>query len=112
LTKVSFKELKQLGMAFIAIFIVVKIVFWSEGFFIALRTVAGLFWMLVLPGYSMLLRWKLSFLERLIISIPVGAALVGILSYYTGLFGLDVRIHVYIFPPLLIIIGLFSLKKK
>ena len=80
------KELAIISAIFILTFIAFKVIFLPEDFFIVLRTVAAIFWVLVVPGFVIMLYWReeLKFYERLIIGIGVGTVLVGLLSYYTG----------------------------
>jgi len=108
------KELKCLGIAFILLAIALKIAFYNETIIIILRTAIALFWLFVLPGFAVMLYWKnLSFLTRLIISIPLSTAVIGTASYYLGLIGFNVNYHTIILPAVMIIVGLIiNMKKK
>ena len=109
------KELVYLLIAFLISIVIFKAVFYKESFLNVLKMVASLFWLFLLPGYSIMLYWdeKLDFLERLIVGIALGIALVGTLSYYIGLIGLNIKFHAIILPLLLILIGVvLSLRKK
>ena len=101
------KELAIISAIFVLTFLAFKAIFLSEDFFIVLRTVAAIFWVLVLPGFAIMLYWReeLKFYERLIIGIGVGTALIGLLSYYTGLMSLHVKYHAILLPLAIILAG-------
>ena len=102
------KEFAVIFVIFILAFLAFKVIFLPEDFFIVLRAVAAIFWVLVVPGFAIMLYWReeLKFYERLIIGIGVGTVLVGLLSYYTGLIGLHVKYHAVLLPLAIIIAGL------
>ena len=102
------KELIYLLIVFIVAIIIFKVVFYNEGLFNVLKTVASLFWLFLLPGYSLMFYWeeKLDFLERFIIGIVLGIALVGIFSYHLGLIGLNIKLHTIVLPLIIIISGI------
>jgi uncharacterized membrane protein len=108
------EETKYLGIVLLSAIIVFKLVYFKEDVMIVILTAVSLFWMLVIPGYFLMLYWKdkLGFFERLIVGIAVSAALVGILSYYTGIIGLHTRFHGIFLPLLLIIIGVVMSNRK
>ena len=107
------KEMKYIGLSFLVGLILFKIVFFKENLVVIFRNVLSLFWLFVLPGYVLMLYWKekLDFVERLIIGVALGAAIVGILSYYIGLIGLNIKYHVIILPLILISIGVIIIRK-
>jgi len=108
------KEMQYIGILFILVLIAFKIAFFKENFIVLLRNVLSLFWLFVLPGYFLMLYWheKINFLERFVVGIVISAAVIGILSYYLGLLGLNIKFHIVLLPLVLIIIGIvFSLKK-
>ena len=102
------KEFAIISVIFILTFLAFKVIFLPEDFFIVLRTVAAIFWVLVVPGFAVMLYWRkeLKFYERLVIGIGIGTVLVGLLSYYTGLMGLHVKYHAILLPLAIIIAGL------
>ncbi len=102
------KELIYLLIVFIVAIIIFKVVFYNEGLFNVLKTIASLFWLFLLPGYSLMFYWeeKLDFLERFIIGIVLGIALVGIFSYHLGLIGLNIKLHTIVLPLIIIISGI------
>lgn len=108
-------ELFYLLILFAISLIIFKIAFYKEGLWIIFRTVISLFWLFAIPGYCIMLYWhnKLSFSERIVAGFFVSAAITGILSYYIGLIGLNVKFHFILLPLVLIIFGLiYALKKS
>lgn len=108
----SNKEVKAILASFVILAILLKIVFYKETTIIVLKTVATISWLFVLPGYFISKIWQqdLNFTERLIICIPISAAIIGISSYYLGLLGLNLRIQSFILPPAIIFITLAKTK--
>jgi len=104
----DFKELKYLGILFLLALIVFKIAFFKENLIVLFRTVFSLFWLFALPGYFIMLYWKekLGFLERFVIGILMSAAIIGITSYYLGLWILSIKYHAIVLPLSLIAIGI------
>lgn len=108
------KELIMIAALFVFAVLAFKLIFLPEDFFVVLRTVAAIFWVLAVPGFAIMFYWhqELKFHERLIIGIGIGTALMGLLSYYTGLMGLHVKYHAAVLPLFLILIGaLLSLRR-
>jgi uncharacterized membrane protein len=112
LNKVA-KELGYVGIIFLVTLVIFKIIFHKENISIVLRTVFGLYYTLILPGFMLMYYWfeKLDFLERLIIGFPVSAAIIGIFSYYLGIVGIHTKFHIFILPPIMIIAGAVIIKK-
>lgn len=117
--KPAFEQLKRelllIGAMFIILFIIMKFIFGKEDFFVVLRAIASIFWLIVIPGYFIMFYWsqELKFFERLIIGICAGTATIGLLSYYTGLSGIHIKYHIFLLPLVLIIGGLaVSLRVK
>ena len=101
------KESKHLGILFIALFIAIEVAYYKESIAVVLRYSASLFWLFVLPGYSIMLYWRerLEFLERVVAGIGLSAAVVGISSYYIGLAGLNILYHGILLPLVIILAG-------
>jgi uncharacterized membrane protein len=99
---------------FVLVLIAFKILFASESFSVVLRTVAAVFWLIFLPGYAITFYWieKLKFYERFIIGIAISTAIIGLLSYYIGLMGLNIKYHAVLLPLVLIIIGIAAAIRK
>jgi len=109
------EELKYLGILFLLVLIAFKIAFFKENLIVLVRSVVSIFWLFVIPGYFIMLYWKekIGFIERIVVGMGMAAAIIGILSYYLSLAGLNLRFHFILLPLLSIILGsIFSLKRK
>ena len=109
------KELIYLLILFFIGMAVFKIGFYNENVLNIIKIVSSLFWLFLLPGYFLMLYFEdnLDFIERLIIGIALGFGIMGILSYYIGLLGLNIKYHTVILPITLIFIGaIVGLKSK
>ncbi|MBI2135297.1 hypothetical protein HYU09_04870 [Candidatus Woesearchaeota archaeon] len=102
------KEAIYLGLLILLALAIFKIAFFREDLLVLSRTVLSLFWLFVIPGYVIMLYWseKLGFVERFVIGIFVSASVVGILSYYLGLIGLNIKYHAVVLPIVLILSGI------
>lgn len=101
----------------LALFIVLfKIAFYNDSLMVILRSVFSIFWLFIIPGYFGMLYWhgKLDFIQRALIGSAVAAGLIGTISYYLGLAGLNLKYHAFILPPLVIVLGflLANMKRK
>ena len=108
------KEIIYIGILFLIVLIIFRIVYFKDNFITSFRVVLSLFWLFALPGYSIMFYWreKLDFTERIIIGIALSAAIIGIFSYYFGLMGLNMKYHGILLPLILILIGAaINLKK-
>lgn len=108
------REFKHIGLLFLLALIVFKIVFFKEDLFGVFRAVSSIFWLFVLPGYFMMLYWseKLEFIERIVVGIALSAGIIGMLSYYLGLIGLNIKYHAALLPLTIIIAGLIAAMNK
>ena len=108
------KESGYIGILFIIALVIFKIIYFKENAVVILKIAASLFWLFAIPGYFAMLYWKdkLEFAERFVVGIALSAAVIGILSYYIGLIGLNMKYHSFILPPMVIIIGLVAAMKK
>ncbi|MDP3766160.1 MAG: hypothetical protein Q8R04_06625 [Nanoarchaeota archaeon] len=102
-------DLKWVGILFLLALIIFKIVYFKENLIVLLRYAISLFWLFVLPGYFIMLYWreKLDFTERIVVGTASSAAIIGILSYYIGLMGLNIKYHGILMP--IVIIALMML---
>jgi uncharacterized membrane protein len=89
-----------------------QVVFFAEGFFVIVKTVSVLFWLLVLPGLGITYLWELQFTERLALAVAISAGIVGIASYYLGLAGIHVTISSVALPVICIIAGTLVVFRK
>ncbi len=108
------KEFKFIGILFLLALVIFKIAFFKEDLMILFRTVLSLFWLFALPGYFIMLYWKekLEFTERFVVGILLSAAITGILSYYIGLLGLNIKYHMFVLPLVLIVSGIVINMRK
>ena len=102
------KELMMMAVLFILTLLAFKAVFLQEDFFVVFRAVTAIFWILVVPGFAVMSYWQeeLKFYERLIIGIGIGTVLTGLLSYYAGLMGLNIKYHMILLPLAIVLAGL------
>ena len=109
-------DVKTLVVTYVIGIIIMQIVFFKENFLFINKVVAAFFWMFIFPGFVFSYLWdKLSFLERITISVPMSAALVGIVSYYVSFAGIHAKFHTFIVPILLIVMAIIMnwvIKKK
>jgi uncharacterized membrane protein len=101
------KEAKTLLLVFVAVVILFQIIFYKESFITNLKTVLSLYWLFVLPGFYSLYHWhnKLDFIERFVIGVVLGFALVGILAYYLNIYTVHVKYYGVIIPLLILVIN-------
>jgi uncharacterized membrane protein len=108
------KEAANLLILFVVAVIILQIVFFKENMITTIRAAAALFWLFVLPGYALMLYWRerLSFLERAITGMLLGAAIIGVFGYNLGVFGVNVTAQVILLPTVCLIIGGLIIYKK
>jgi len=108
------KEWKYMALLIIISLALIKLLFYNETLLVAVKFTLTLFWLFVIPGFMIMYLWEdsLGFAERLIIGSLLNAAIVGISSYYLGLFGLNIKYHGIILPIAIILISLVILNKK
>ena len=108
------KELQYIGILLLVLLVIFKIVFFNESLFIVIKMVLSLFWLFVLPGYSVIFYWhnKLDFVERLVIGTAMSAAVIGTISYYLGLAGLNIKYHGILLPLVIIAVSSIIIMKK
>ena len=102
------KESLYLLYLLLAILLVLKIAFYNDSFIVTLRSTLAVFWLFIIPGYFGMLYWheNLDFVQRIVIGAAVAAGLMGTISYYLGLMGLNIKYHMILLPVLVIILGL------
>ena len=105
---VFFKEIKYLSIIFAGIIILLKIIFIKESMANILKIGASFYYLLLLPGFSLMYYWKndLSIMERVIIAFPVSLAILGISGYYFGLIGIQLNLFTWIAPLVIILLGI------
>ena len=104
------RDLYMLAGAFIALIIILKIVFINEDIPTIARFTASFFWLLVLPAFPLTYIYKnLNFIERLSLSVVASAGLMGIGTYYLGLIGIHIRYSILLLPVVYICLTLLVL---
>lgn len=101
------KELLYLLIVFGVFVVIMKIGFYKENLFSVIKSSLGIFW-IFFSGFFVMYNWhdKLEFLERILISVPFSLAVIGISSYYAGIFWIHIKYHNVILPLLLILTGI------
>lgn len=100
-------EILQISILYLAIIGIFKLLFFNEDIIVVLKVVSGFYFVFLIPGFAMMYYWneKLDFLERLIIGTVLGMAVFGIISYYTGLMGFNLKYQSYVLPVLFTVLA-------
>lgn len=101
-------DVARLGIGLLLILIALQIVFYKESLGTIIKIALALYYLYIIPGFCVMLYWqhRLDFIERFIVGTMAGLGLIAILSYFTGMFGISIIYHNYIFPPIIIVVGL------
>lgn len=102
------RELAYLAAVFFVCLIMMRLIFSRDSILVIVKLLSALFWMFVLPGYSLTF-WchrNLDFLTRVVVGVGISAALMAVGGYYLGLLGLHVRYHGIVIPVFLILCGI------
>ena len=101
------KECLYLIYIVLGLIILLKIIFYNESFLVTTRIAALVWWMFILPGWSLMLYWqsKLDFLERVVIGAGIGIAVFGVVGYNLSILGLDLKYHSVIIPLVMLLVG-------
>lgn len=110
LVEIIKEEGMYLGIFFIIILLILKVVFYKEEIIVIIKIAFSILYLFVLPGYFITLYWKekIEFKERIILGVVAAASVVGILSYYIGLLGLNVKYH-FILPTIIVVLSILVL---
>ena len=94
------RELVGVGILFLASLIIFKLIFHQENLLVVIKGVAAIFYLFILPGFAVLLYWKekISYFERLIMALPLGAAITGSFGFLLGLVGIKMGIQIWLVP--------------
>jgi hypothetical protein len=89
------KESINLLSILVALILILKLVLFKESLFALTKFSLAIFWLFLIPGFFFMYIWddKLNFIERIIISVPLSSALIGIASYNLALFGMHIKYH-------------------
>lgn len=103
----SVNGIKIIVTFFVLITLMTTLVFYQEKITTVIRTMAAFTWLFVIPGYCLTKMWnEQNTAERLIISIPVSAAFLGITSYYLALLGLPLSTQASVLPPAIVLFSI------
>lgn len=108
------KESLYVLISLIVLFSALKIAFIKEDISVLFQLSLSIFWLFVLPGYSIMFYWeeKLGFMERMILGIFISAAIIGVFGYYLGLIGINLKYLNIVLPILMLLFaGLLNSKK-
>jgi hypothetical protein len=102
------KEAKFISAAFLVLTIALKIAYYYESIGKVLLVSASIFWLFVLPGYSMLLYWqdRMGLAERMFLGTIAAFALNGLSAYYLGIIGLKIQYQTIILPAAVIAVSI------
>jgi len=108
------KDFLYLLISYFVVIIIFKIGFYKESLFSLARVLFSFYWLFIIPGIFMTYTFsnKLRFIERFFIGFGIGAAMVGLLSYYLGLLGLHIKYHGILLPFLFLTIAIFIIWRK
>ena len=97
------EEYKKLVFSFFIICLLFRIIFFNEGIINILKIVGGFYWLFIIPGFNIMFSWmnNYDFKIRLLIGTALGISLYGVLSFYIGLFGLNIKYHIFLIPSVI-----------
>lgn len=109
-----YQELVLLLGTFVLSVVLFKIVFMNESIWVVGKTVISFYFLFIVPGFFIMNYWqeKLDFLERFLISLPLGAAITGGIGFLLGLVNVKMGIHMWVIPTACIVLGLYLNKKQ
>ncbi len=106
-------EIKKIAMSFVVLTAVFKIIFFNETAANVLKSVASLYWLLILPGIGLTYIFRdIPIMERLAASIAIGSAIIGISAYYFGIAGIHVKYSLILLPALFILVSAIVIVSK
>lgn len=108
------KDFLYLLISYLIAITIFKIGFYKESFFSLARILFSFYWLFVIPGifitYTFSTRMK--FIERFFIGFGIGAAIIGLISYYAGLIGFHVKYHGFLLPLIVVGVAIIIILKK
>ena len=102
-------ELYYLGALFLIFLVLLKIIFYKEGFLLIFRIVLTIFYLFIMPGYFLMSIWddELDFLERIVIGFGIGAAIIGVFGYLLRLIGVNIMYSMIFLPIITSVISVY-----
>ena len=105
-------DLKNLGVSLAITFLMLQVLFFKTPISTTVMAALALYWLLIVPGFWLTYLYPdLPFMERLALSIPISAVLVGIPAYYLGLSGIHVAYSAKLLPPIFAAVSIVIIKK-
>lgn len=112
ITEMIKKEILSVALVILGTIIVTYITFYNEPFTGILRASLSFAWLFILPGWFITGYFeKLTFTARILLGIMLSGALVGIFSYYLGLWILPISKQILL-PLALILLGAFAIAAR
>ncbi len=106
-------EVKKIALSFVVFVLLLKIIFFKETLLNVLKSAASIYWILILPGIGLTYIFhNLSFVERIVASIAIGASILGISSYYAGLLGIHIKYSAVLLPTIFIMLSAIVMFKE
>ena len=108
------KDFSYLLISYLIVIIIFKIGFYKESLFSLARILFSLYWIFAIPGIFITHTFssRMKFIERFFIGFGIGAAIIGLFSYYIGLVGFHVKYHGVLLPLIVIIVTIIIILKK
>jgi uncharacterized membrane protein len=106
-------EWQKIALSFAIITLILRTIFFNQDFLVLLKAVSSIYWVLILPGIGLTyLLHDMNLIERFAISVAISAALVGVSSYYLGLFGVHIRYSAIFVPLIFTVISIVLMYKQ
>ncbi len=108
------KDFLYLLISYFIAIIIFKIGFYKESLFLLARVLFSFYWLFIIPGIFITYTFskEMKFIERFFIGFGIGAAIIGLSSYYIGLLGLHIKYHGVLLPFVVLVTAVFIIWKK
>jgi hypothetical protein len=115
LIKIMKKDFIYLAICYIITLLIFQGLFYKESFLVILRTISAFYWTIIIPGIFIVYSYNKNseFLEKMFLGSAISLALNGLLNYYLGLAGLNIKYHWIILPVVIMgVCSIIALRKK
>lgn len=114
ITKNLLNDMKSHALLYLVLSAMFHLTFYGESVLVVQRYLGSLYWMIILPGTTLLLGLMphLGFPERAAAGAALGFIISGIAGYYLGLAGIHVALHGWILPPAILCTGIILLRRE
>ncbi len=108
------KDFTWLAIVFAAMLAAFAAAFHGQSIYTVLSVVFSIFWLFIIPGFviTYLISLELDTAERIFMGFGIGAAFLGVFSYYSGILGLDIKWHYIVLPVAIIAVASFMVYRK